>query len=282
MHYKIVFILPVFEKPECVEDQVQNIHALCPNSCVLIHVNSNSDQQFYDKIKRITDHYDFCHMYPERLPTDWCSGFLAVAYIEMMDWCLKNMDADYIYFTASNSLVVNPLLEERIYEHDAYFYNPWVKYLGGWWEYISLDSDLFEYIAKYDNNVYVCVVEGAAFNRQSARIFVDELIDVLPRKQINYPAEEYWLPTGFMHVKDRIKFKDTCLERWSHVKDIYIDRWHLPVDSVREYVIELIVENQFEVLAKTYCYSLKRITRDYNDLYRKTIREHFGYANNLF
>ncbi len=281
-HYKIVFLVPVYESPECVEDLINNIHTLCPNSAILLHVNSNSPDSFFNDVQKLVNEYEFVYLFPKKYPSDWGHGYLGIIYIEMMDWCLSNLSFDYVYQTASNSLVVNPQLEDKIYDFEAYCYNPGTKSSGDWWDKISLDNGLFEYIKRKDNKIYVCITEGLAMNVRSCKLMVDDLINYIPKTKVDYPTEEYWIPTSFQHIKKQIKYKDKCLEKWAHGKDEWLDLLSLPVDRISDYVINLVITDSFDILSKTHCFSLKRIHRKYNDIFRKTIREHFKYYNRVF
>ena len=281
-HYKIVFLVPVFESIECAEDLINNIYTICPNSGIILHVNSNSSIEFQNNISKLVNIYDFCYLFPIKYPSDWGHGYLATIYVEMMEWCLKNLSFDYVYQTASNSLMINPLLETRIYDFDGYCYNPGVKNSGDWWDKISLDTNLLRYIKSKDNKIYVCITEGFALSKIACEKLVNDLIPHLPRHRVDYPTEEYWIPTAFNHLKKDIIYKDRCLEKWEQGKDEWINDLALPVDRVSGYTINLMLENKFDVLSNTFCYSLKRIPRVYNDLLRKTIREHFGYSNQIF
>ena len=107
-NYKILFLVPVFEQEDCVEDLIQNIQATCPNSAILFHVNSNSNASFYDNIQTLVNFYSFCYLLPNRYPTEWCNGVLAFVFLDMIKYANENINYDYCYFTASNSLVVNP------------------------------------------------------------------------------------------------------------------------------------------------------------------------------
>lgn len=279
--YKIVFLIPIFEAPDCVEDLIKNIKTLCPNSGILFHVNYNSSDEFYNKIQKLIDHYSFCYLFPKRYPSDWGFGYLAAIYIEMMNWCLNNLNFDYIYQTASNSLLINPKLEQKIYEFDGYCYDPGIKHNGDWWDKISQDTKLFEYIKDKGNQIYVCITEGMALNKAFTQDLVEELIDKVPKDRINYPSEEYWIPTAVVHLRKKYKYKNRCLEKWAHGKDEFLNLWLLPVDRVDNYVIDLMLDDQFDILSNTYCFSLKKINRAYDDLFRKTIRDHFKYHNEL-
>ena len=60
--YKIVFLIPVFEAADCVEDYIQNIHTICPNSAIVFHVNSLSSDEYYKSIERLCEYYSFCYL----------------------------------------------------------------------------------------------------------------------------------------------------------------------------------------------------------------------------
>lgn len=282
--HKIVFLIPIFESIECVEDLICNIQNICPNSFILFHVNLNSDESFFSNVELLTQRYDDCSIFPKRYPSNWGDGYLATVYIEMMDWCLSNLNFEYVYLTASNSLMINPLLVENINQFDLYFYEPGIKSSGDWWEHISKDEKLFEYMEGKVSNVYCAIIEGMAISKQYTEWFVKELKPFLNHKPVFYPTEEYWIATAYVYLKAKNKMNHHPfnLERWAHMSDATINQYKLKVEKTENYVGYLIKEKQYEVLANMNIYSLKKINRQYNDPLRDMIRNHFSYINKVF
>ena len=278
--YKIVFLIPVFEAADCVEDYIQNIHTICPNSAILFHVNSLSSDEYYKSIERLCEYYSFCYLFPFRYPSNWGDGWITRVYIEMQGWALNNLEFDYIYYTASNSLIVNPNLENVIYNYDVNYWGVSEKKDGDWWEIISQDKILF----KYSQNVYFTSMEGVLFNKKYSEVLVNELVNVLNYEPYPYPTEEYWLATAYKKLEKIHNWNNGgfCMERWAHVSDGCIYDYQFDVDIVEDYVVHLITNSKYDILSDMKIYSLKRVTRDYNNFLRKTIREHFNYSNVLF
>lgn len=280
--YKIIFLVPIFEREDCVEDLIQNIHTICPNSAILFHINSNCSQTFIDNINKLKNHYNFCYILPEKYPSEWASGFLTNIYIQMMNWCIENDISDYIYITHSNSLLINPKLESFIYSHEIFFPLPGTKHSGDWWEKILLDQNILDYVKPLGDMIYVTSIEGAAMNLKVAQHFVDDLIKVIPNINVEYPSEEYYIPTSFMKIKDRYRYMNCALERWGHTVDHVVNGYKLGVSKNEEYILNIVLNNQFDVLSKLNLYSIKKIERKYNYPFRELLRNHFGYNNVIF
>ncbi len=279
--YKIVFLVPVFEREDCVEDLVLNIQHFCPNSAIVLHVNSKSSDFYYNNICKIADYYSHCYIAPMRYPSDWGAGYLARVYVEMMQWCLQNIEFDYIYLTASNSLIVNPNLEKDIYNYELYSWEPWPQNeSNGWWECISKDYKLFE----YSPTVYGCVFEGSAYNVACSKLMIKELYDILQYDPYPYPTEEYWIPSAIKKIINQydVKFANYAMEVWSHVKDGVVHNYHLQVDAAEEYISEFIQKGDYGFLSSVRIYSVKRVPRAYGAPLRVMIRENYNYTNKLF
>lgn len=278
--YKIVFLIPVFEAIDCVEDFIQNIHTVCPNSAIVFHVNSNSSIQYFENVQKLCNYYSFCYLFSERYPSDWANGYLAKVYTELQNWCYHNLNYDYVYFTASNSLVVNPNLESEIYAHDVYYWEPGIKKDGDFWEIISQDRVLLN----YSDVVYVTLIEGQVFSKEKSKLIIDELIHVLDYTPLKYGTEEYWFPTAYKKLEKKHNWHNAgyTMERWAWLGDFIIHDYQFDAKKVDEYVIHLICNSNFDILSNMKIYSLKRIDRVYNSFMRKTIREHFGYHNKIF
>lgn len=279
--YKIVFLVPVFEKEDCVEDLVLNIQHFCPNSAVVLHVNSKTPDIFYNNIHRISNYYDHCYVAPFRYPTDWCSGHLTKAYIDVMKWCNENLFYDYVYLTASNSLVINANLETDINKYPIFSWEPWpTNSSNGWWQHIEKDTKLF----KYTDPVFCCAFEGSAYNRHYCGRMVDELYDLLNYEPFPYPTEEYWLPSALVKVINRfsVDYSKYSMERWVHLKDGTTHDLALNIDSVEEYICDFIFRKDYDFLSDIKVYSLKRVPRVYDAPLRVMIRENYNYTNKLF
>ncbi len=279
--YKIVFLVPVFEREDCVEDFVLNIRSFCPNSAILLHVNSKSSNNFYQNICKIVDYYQHCYLFPTRYPSDWCSGHLPRVFVEMMKWCNDFIDFDYVYLTASNSLVVNANIEKDISSYDIFSWEPWpTNDSNGWWPHIKNDLRIFA----YTNPIYCCAFEGSAYNKDSSKKMISELHDLLQFDPSPYPAEEYWLPSATLKIIDKYSFNYSkySMERWVHLKDGLTHDLCLDIDSVEEYVCDFIYRKDYDFLSSIKVYSLKRVPRIYEAPLREIIRGNFNYSNRLF
>jgi len=275
--YKIAFIIPVFEKIDCVEDQVQNIRAVCLNSAIIFHVNSCCSSTYYEQIVFLTKCYDFCFLMEERFPSNWGTGFLVNVYYHAIKWFVTSKTADYLFITHSNSLLINPQLEKKIYEFDFYFNKSFE--VTKFSESAANDKNLM--LMKSKINIHVTNVDGTAINQKVATELENTLKDYLVTEPLNYHADEYYLSSILESIKDRYKFKDGALERWGHVADGNIELWNLQIKKSADYIVDLMLNNQYDILSKLNIFSLKRVNRDYDDRVRTMIRDHFEYNNEI-
>jgi len=281
-NYKILFLIPIFEREDCVEDLIQNIHTICPNSAILFHINEKCPVFFKNNIQTLVKNYSFCYILPKQFPSDWGSGFLTNIYIEMMKWAVEKNIADYIYITHSNSLLINPQLELFIDSYEIYFPIPGIKNSGDWWEKILLDQNILDYAKTSDHLIYATAIEGSSMTTEVAKHFVNDLFNVIPHKNVEYPSEEYYIPTSFMKIKNKYKHLNCALERWGHTVDHVVNGYKLNVEKNEEYMLHIIMNNQFDILTKLNLFSIKKIERNYNYPFRVLMRNHFKYNNIVF
>lgn len=284
VNYKIVFLVPIFENEDCVEDLIKNIQATCPNSAILFHVNSNSNDDFFQNIEKLVDYYSFCYLLPQRYPTEWCNGVLAFAFLDMMKYANELIDFDYCYFTASNSLVINPLLEDALYPYDAFLRQPYKLRDDAKIMYFNKDENLKQYVDLYHGDVYNCFFEGMALSKKITKHFVDDAHSYASKTPVYYCSEEIWLPTILSNLNEKHNY-NWCkenLEKWSHFGDHVINDLQLEVGVARDYVSSIFAESNYSMLSEINIYSLKRVPRVYNDELRTLIRNNFGYANEIF
>jgi hypothetical protein len=276
-----MFLVPIFEALDCVEDLIQNIHTICPNSGILFHINSNCSAEFISNANKLVDFYDFCYVLPKQYPSDWATGYLFNIYVDMMDWCVKKNFCDYIYVTHSNSLLINTQLEENIYKYQLYFPDPGIKTAGDWWEHIEVDSNMFDYISNKEDIIYSIAIEGVAMTLEVAKDCVEDLKPYFITQPVSYPAEEYYIPTSLMYIKGKYKHLNVALERWGHTIDHNVNLYQMDVDSNEDYMVPMILSGQENTLSKLNLYSIKKIKRVYNYQARVLIRNYFGYNNIL-
>ena len=283
-NYKILFLVPVFEQEDCVEDLIQNIQATCPNSAILFHVNSNSNASFYDNIQTLVNFYSFCYLLPNRYPTEWCNGVLAFVFLDMIKYANENINYDYCYFTASNSLVVNPELENAVLSHDVFLRNPYKLSDSAKIMYFNKDENLKNYTHLYQGEVYNCFFEGMVISKQVGKHFVEEAHHFASKTPVHYCSEEVWLATVLVNLNEKHQYNwcKVNLEKWSHIGDHIINDLQLDVGIARDYVCSILAESNYAVLSNMNIYSLKRVNRSYLDEFRTLIRNNFGYSNEIF
>jgi len=264
---------------------IQNIHTICPNSGILFHINSSCDDEYYQKVLNLIDFYDFCYLFPKRYNSFWGSGYLFNIYIEMMEWCIERNICDYVFLTHSNSILINTQLETNIYNYELYFSDcgP-IGNSGGFVEHVQKDKIIQRYKNTGDGKIYVTSTDGAAMTLKVAADFIKELKPYFIVDAVNYPSEEYYLPTAFikLKLKEKYKYLNTTLERWGDTIDYNIVFFQLKAENNEDYITQLILSGQENILSKLNLYSLKKIPRDFHNKSRTLIRNHFGYNNILY
>ncbi|MGE6740868.1 hypothetical protein ACQKGC_11390 [Allorhizobium pseudoryzae] len=109
---KLLFSLPVHEKPEIVRDQIENINYFAPGSHICIHI-SQLAENLRDEFKTACD-FDNVTINPVSYESVWSGGILHT-HIANFEHALEvGVDFDKIVLISSNELLVKPGLVEYV------------------------------------------------------------------------------------------------------------------------------------------------------------------------
>lgn len=113
---KILFSLPVHERPDIVKNQIENINYFCPDSKIIIHVSAGS-LALLDEFKRNCQ-FDNVMINPQSLPTIWSAGIMHTHVSNFLYALEQKIDFDYVVITSSNELFVRHGLEDYISKYE--------------------------------------------------------------------------------------------------------------------------------------------------------------------
>lgn len=113
---KILFSLPVHERPDIVRDQIENISYFCPGSLVVLHISSGATVD-KDEFRR---HCDFENVLinPNSYDTIWSGGIMHTHIGNFMHAVEVGAEFDTIMLISSNELLVKPGLSDYVSRYD--------------------------------------------------------------------------------------------------------------------------------------------------------------------
>ena len=266
---KIVFSIPVHEKPEVIFDQICNIKYFNPGCAVVLHISpvfswdksKIKRPQFEEIIKNIPDVY----INPEQVRTAWFD--IIQAHLSNYKFIRSKIDFEYFILTASNELYIKKGAYDFIskYEASVLFSNIDVTKTHLFIYRAAADEalkNIIRDITHYDSDkkIISCIdrhqIEGAAF---SVKVF-DEIFALIEKyfdyKKVKYlyPREEIYFGTILKLIVPEEKI---CFESLTY--------FSLDTSKVIE---QCKKERKF--------FSVKRVDREINNPLRAYIRDVLG------
>lgn len=113
---KILFSLPVHERPDIVKNQIENINYFCPGSTIVIHVSEGS-LSLLDEFKENCQ-FDNVFINPQSLPTIWSAGIIHTHVSNFLYALQREINFDYVMITSSNELFVRHGLGDYISKYE--------------------------------------------------------------------------------------------------------------------------------------------------------------------
>ncbi|MGC3970540.1 MAG: hypothetical protein QM775_25350 [Pirellulales bacterium] len=109
---KILFSIPVHERPDIVRDQIENINYFCPGSVVCIHISSGATVS-HDEFRR---HCDFENVLinPQSYETIWSGGIMHTHVSNFLYALECGVEFDKVLLASSNELLVKPGLSDYV------------------------------------------------------------------------------------------------------------------------------------------------------------------------
>lgn len=201
----ILFSIPVHEKPEVVENQIQNFLKYNPGASILLHISKQMPSEEVAQIKQLPLTYPQVFINPQQLYTSWADGCQFKIHLSNFQYALNHhIPFHYIALHASNDLFIQYGLQEYLLNHDAGFdqwtplqHNPVAQ------QKVNLEKHLFfrRLMKKYHlSTVIPSQLEGTFYHRNAIEILCQRLT---PKNTFDFP---YLFSIGY-HSKNSIRYK---------------------------------------------------------------------------
>jgi hypothetical protein len=113
---KILFSLPVHERPDILRGQIENINYFCPGSVICIHVSADATAS-KDEFRRYCD-FENVLINPQSHQTVWSHGIMHT-HIANFLWALEaGVDFDTVMLISSNELLVKHGLADYVSQYE--------------------------------------------------------------------------------------------------------------------------------------------------------------------
>ena len=275
--YKILFSIPIHEKPEVVIDQVMNIKRFNEDCCVVFHVSRgfcfDSDYVSEERFLKCLADMDDVLVNPNRLR----SGYedIIQCHISNFRYASGQIRFKYIMFAASNELFFRQGLLEDIERFDCGPSRRSVVNEQSAWiqEKRALQDEEFNNYLSENNidRIYSGQFEGSFMRREMMEQIsnaIESFYDY-QKMSVRYAREEFYFHTliAALYPNAIIRDDNTTYMDWGN--DLRI--------SVAD-IINLIHSHEEK-------YSVKRVPRLINDEVRAFIREYIGkysFENNMY
>ncbi len=201
----ILFSIPVHEKPEVVENQIQNFLKYNPGASILLHISKQMPPKEVAQVRQLTRTYPQLFINPIQLYTGWADGCQFKIHLSNFQYALnQQIPFQYIALHASNDLFIQRGLQQYIQNYDAGFdaitplkYNPVAQ------QKINLEKHFFFRRLMKKNKLKTVIpsqVEGTFYRRDIVEILCNRLN---PKNTYDFP---YLFSIGY-HSKNSIRYK---------------------------------------------------------------------------
>jgi hypothetical protein len=188
--FKICFSIAVHENEDCVKYQADNILKVCPNSCVVFHVNPYF-MSYEDAVKKFQR--DRIYINSTQYPITWGDGLLFSAYLSNLKLAMSTFKFDYFWMDNSKTIYYNPQLEDYITQFDFSLWGKIVELTdkNDWRSAVYNDQELNSIIKLLPKDMRLMgPSEGMFFSCELASYLIGICDKYDFSKQSFYPREE--------------------------------------------------------------------------------------------
>lgn len=194
---RILFSLPVHEKPEIVRDQVENIRYFCPDSIIAIHISEGASEQKEEFRKACK--FDNVLINPSSYETKWCHGLMHTHVSNFIYAHERGSSFEKIVFLSSNEMLIKHGLNEHVAKYamgcQTQIYDATANW-GGFRTDVMSDRGMRKFLDGLELPHYFGgQAEGQFYNSRifarMARLFIDNF----PMGPCGFPSEEIIPPT---------------------------------------------------------------------------------------
>lgn len=193
---KLVVSIPVHEKPDVINNQIENFQKYIKDVSIVLHVSDSFFKQYtLSDIKSYKDVY----INPEHLKTTWSD--ILKAHISNFHFIQSKIDFDYFILHASNDMYIKYGFQKYVQQFDAGFHVRKVtKNNSHWWvgNKALQDTSLRKMMGYCNQEVIIGSQVESSFYKKELLIRIIEIIEKFysPSKiQTIYPREEIYFST---------------------------------------------------------------------------------------
>lgn len=194
---KILFSLPVHERPDIVRSQIENINYFCPGSLVCIHISAGS-AGMVDEFRRVCD-FPNVILNPSSHETIWSGGLMHVHVSNFLHALGTGSDFTKVMLISSNELFVKHGLAEYV---SGYQIGAQMEVFDGATDWGVFRQDFLQsgamqkFIASLGLPLFFGgQAEGQFASREIFGLLARVFMESFPMTPVGFPIEEVILPT---------------------------------------------------------------------------------------
>lgn len=194
---KILFTLPVHERPDIVRGQIENINFFCPGSVIAIHVSAGA-AGIKDEFRRACD-FPNVLINPVSLETAWSGGLMHVHVSNFLHALEVGADFTKVMMISSNELFVKHGLAEYVSRYQIGAQTEVYDGASDWGvfrEDFLHSQSMQKFIASLGLPLFFGgQAEGQFATREIFGLLARLFYDSFPMAPVGFPVEEVILPT---------------------------------------------------------------------------------------
>lgn len=212
---KIVVSIPVHEKPDVINNQIENFQKYIDDVYIVLHVSKGFFKQY--SLKDIRQ-YDRVYINPTHLDTEWAD--IIHTHLSNFHYISSVLDFDYFVLHASNDMYIKHGFAQYIQRFDAGFnIRKVVKKYSHWWpgDMAFKDEQLHDMMNACGQTMIIASQVESSFYRKEIMGKIVEIIEQfydVSKKSGTYSREEVYFSTiaSSLVSWDRIGFPTTFSE----------------------------------------------------------------------
>lgn len=276
---KIMFSIPVHERPEVVLDQIINYRRFNNDFGIILHFSNNfnwegailTEERFFS----ILENYDNVYINPVRLNTGIYN--IIQAHTCNFQYIESRVEFQYFALSSSNELFIKDGLEDYVSQYDIGIQFIDISTIKDWpqMEHALKDRDLNNILSHIKGTkIYGSQLEGTFFKKEIFEKIVDIINKYFDYSEVTdlYAREEIYFPTIAKYVFYDLKITNSPFTYMKWSKQFYGT------------LIGLYTWNVNNILKtkKNNIFCIKRVDRQFHNYLRTYIRDYIGgYTNEI-
>lgn len=267
MSYKICFSITCHESAQSLRDIFERINFYAPNSCAVVCCGASSGVPFYLEVESLAKEYKNIFINPSTIDAAWGDGRLVNLIFSNFKWAIDNLEFDYFWLEASNSLIINPNIEQHVSQYDlgARITKVTPELTGWMWtDKLLKDPIIADLVQKLNLPAPGAGQhEGCFAKKEIFKWISDTVSPYLPVEPTDYPREESLMQTCILSIMDSLKTAPPGCNMWTS-----------------EEAFKKALSNDIKWMNESNIYSVKPVPRKYNDELRELFRFTLGHIKN--